>query len=135
MNINRFKTLPGIVAGLPSEGLHIITATFAPFQTMRCCEQIKVNLGYMNQKVTLVGLTNGVILGTLGYTHCCIKDVAVIRSILNITIVSLANYGETVKAMFLAIHNNDRLLVFGMKFKLWVIFSNLFYPTFNLNEK
>ena len=135
MNINRFKTLPGILAGLPSEGLHNITATLAPFQTMRCCEQIKVNLGYMNQKVTLVGLTNGVILVTLGYTHCCIKDVAVIRSILNITIVSLANYGETVKAMFLAIHNNDRLLVFGMKFKLWVIFSNLFYHTFNLNEK
>lgn len=135
MNINRFKTLPGIVAGLPSEGLHIITATFAPFQTMRCCEQIKVNLVYMNQKVTLVGLTNGVILGTLGYTHCCIEDVAVIRSIPNIIIVSPADCGETVKAVFAAIHNNDRLLVFGMKFKLWIIFSNLFYPTFNLNEK
>ena len=34
----------GVAAGLASEGYNVITTTFAPFQTMRCCEQIKVNL-------------------------------------------------------------------------------------------
>jgi transketolase len=105
------QNMIGIAAGLSSEGLHIITATFAPFQTMRCCEQIKVNLGYMNQKVTLVGLASGVILGTLGYTHCCIEDVAVIRSIPNITIVSPADCGESVKATLAAIHHNESVYI------------------------
>ena len=36
----------GVAAGLSSEGNTVITTTFAPFQTMRCCEQIKVNLIY-----------------------------------------------------------------------------------------
>ena len=40
----------GVATGLASENFKVVTTTFAPFQTMRCCEQIKVNLGYMNQK-------------------------------------------------------------------------------------
>ena len=40
----------GVSAGLASENFKVITTTFAPFQTMRCCEQIKVNLGYMEEK-------------------------------------------------------------------------------------
>ena len=45
------QNLIGIAAGLASEGKLVVTATFAPFQTMRCCEQIRVNLGYMGHKV------------------------------------------------------------------------------------
>ena len=33
----------GVAAGLASEGYNVVTTTFAPFQTIRCCEQIKVN--------------------------------------------------------------------------------------------
>ena len=44
------QNLIGVAAGLASEGYNVITTTFAPFQTIRCCEQIKVNLGYMKQK-------------------------------------------------------------------------------------
>ena len=45
------QNLIGVATGLASEGYKVFTTTFAPFQTMRCCEQIKVNLGYMEQKV------------------------------------------------------------------------------------
>ena len=41
----------------------LVTTTFAPFQTMRCCEQIKVNLGYMKQKICMVGIASGIIIG------------------------------------------------------------------------
>ena len=37
------QNLIGIAAGLSSEGIEVFTATFGPFQTMRCCEQIKIN--------------------------------------------------------------------------------------------
>ena len=50
---------------------------------MRCCEQIKVNLD-IKKKINMVGLASGLVLGNLGYTHCCIEDISVIRSIPNI---------------------------------------------------
>lgn len=93
------QNLIGIATGLSSEGFNVITTTFAPFQTMRCCEQIKVNLGYMNQKICMVGLASGLVLGNLGYTHCCIEDIGVLRSIPNITIISPADCAEFAKAL------------------------------------
>ena len=51
-------------------------------------EQIKINLGYMKNKVILVGLASGISLGNLGFTHCCIEDISLIRSIPNISIIS-----------------------------------------------
>ena len=101
------QNMMGIAAGLASEGFQVFTTTFAPFQTMRCCEQIKVNLGYMRQKVCFVGLASGVVLGTLGYTHCCIEDVGIIRSIPGITVVSPADCTETVKATLAAVHHEE----------------------------
>src|SRR5210317_324839 len=41
------QNMLGVAAGLASENYNVITTSFAPFQTMRCCEQIKVNGGYM----------------------------------------------------------------------------------------
>ena len=97
----------GVAAGLASENFNVITTTFAPFQTMRCCEQIKVNLGYMGQKICMVGIASGLSLGTLGYTHCCIEDVGILRSIPGITIISPADSLETVKALQAAVKSEN----------------------------
>tara|TARA_Y100000590_G_scaffold468870_1_gene653584 strand:- start:547 stop:1509 length:963 start_codon:yes stop_codon:yes gene_type:complete len=99
------QNMIGIAAGLASEDFNVITTTFAPFQTMRCCEQIKVNLGYMRQRVCMVGIASGLSLGTLGYTHCCIEDVGILRSIPGITIISPADSLETVKALQAAVQS------------------------------
>ena len=93
------QNMIGVATGLARENYKVITTTFAPFQTMRCCEQIKVNLGYMKEKVTMVGLASGLVLGNLGFTHCCVEDVGVLRSIPNITIISPADSLETIKAI------------------------------------
>lgn len=105
------QNMMGIAAGLASEGYNVITSTFAPFQTMRCCEQIKVNLGYMRHKVCMVGLASGVVLGMLGYTHCSIEDVAVMRSIPGITVISPADCVETVKATLAAVNHNESVYI------------------------
>lgn len=101
----------GIAAGLASEGMTVALSTFAPFQTMRCCEQIKVNLGYMKHKVVFTGLASGVVLGTLGYTHCCIEDLAVMRAIPNITVLSPADCGETAKAVEAALNHHESVYI------------------------
>ena len=105
------QNMVGIAAGLASEGLQVFTSTFSPFQTMRCCEQIKVNIGYMNHKVCMVGLASGLVLGMLGYTHCCIEDISIMRSIPGITVVSPADCGETVKAVLAAIEHDKSVYI------------------------
>jgi transketolase len=93
------QNMLGVAAGLSSEGYNVITTTFAPFQTARCCEQIKVNAGYMKQKLCMVGIASGLALGNLGFTHCCIEDIGILRSIPNIQIISPADSFETIKAL------------------------------------
>ena len=97
------QNMIGVAAGLASENFNVITTTFAPFQSIRCCEQIKVNIGYMKQKVCMVGLASGLALGTLGFTHSCIEDVGVLRSIPGLTIISPADSLETIKAIEAAV--------------------------------
>ena len=101
------QNMIGVAAGLASENFNVITTTFAPFQTMRCCEQIKVNIAYMKQKVCMVGIASGLALGTFGYTHCCIEDVGILRSIPGITIISPADSLETVKALRAAVKSEN----------------------------
>ena len=92
----------GVAAGLANEGLNVFVSTFAPFKTMRCLEQIKINLAYMQIPLTFVGLASGVSLGYLGYSHCCIEDLGVLRPLPNINIISPSDTLETVKAVFAA---------------------------------
>ncbi len=99
------QNMIGVAAGLASENFDVITTTFAPFQTMRCCEQIKVNIGYMKQNICMVGLASGLALGPLGYTHCCIEDIGVLRNIPGLTIISPADSLETVKALSKAVES------------------------------
>jgi|694.fasta_scaffold20773_10 transketolase len=85
------QNMIGIAAGLADNGYKVFTTTFAPFQTLRCLDQIKVDLAYSEIGVTMVGLASGLIQGPLGNTHCCIEDIGVLRSIPNIIILSPAD--------------------------------------------
>jgi len=105
------QNMIGIAAGLASEGYNVITSTFAPFHTMRCLEQIRVNLGYMRNKVTIVGLASGLVLGNLGFTHCCIEDIGILRTIPGMKIISPADCGETVKALLAAVNVNEPVYI------------------------
>ena len=105
------QNLIGISAGLASEGFKVISTTFAPFQTLRCCEQIKVNLGYMKNKICMVGLASGLVLGNLGFTHCCIEDIGALRSIPNIAIVSPSDTLELFKVLKEAINYKNSVYI------------------------
>ena len=105
------QNMMSVASGLASEGFDVITTTFSPFQTLRCAEQIKVNLGYMKNKVVMVGLASGLILGNLGFTHCSIEDIGILRSIPNLTIISPADSFETVKATEASIKHDQSVYI------------------------
>ena len=101
------QNMIGIATGISLFGNRVITTTFSPFQTLRCCEQIKNNLGYMNSNVKMVGLASGLVLGTLGFTHASIEDIGALRSIPNMNIISPADCTETVKSIYASLNNDS----------------------------
>jgi transketolase len=102
------QNLIGVATGLAAENFKVITTTFAPFQTLRCCEQIKVNLGYMESKVLLVGLASGLVLGNLGFTHCSIEEIGALRSIPNLKIIVPADSFELKKVLEYFLKSGDQ---------------------------
>lgn len=96
------QNLLGIAGGLSKEGCTVFATTYASFATTRALDQVRVNMGYMQLPLKLIGLTSGLSVGILGATHMSIEDVAVMRAIPNITIISPADCTETVKAVFAA---------------------------------
>ena len=99
------QNMMGIATGLAKEGFRVVTTSFAPFQTMRCLEQIRVNQGYMKIPVVMVGLASGIYHSYLGNTHCCFEDAAILRSIPNIAVVTPADGVSMVKAVEEAIES------------------------------
>ena len=96
------QNMIGIAAGLASEGFHPCATTYATFITMRSCEQIRHFCGYMKEKIIVIGSGAGLSQGFAGNTHYTIEDLAVMRSIPNITILSPADAASAVKLFGLA---------------------------------
>lgn len=96
------QNLIGVAAGMAKEGFNVFCTTYAAFASTRCLDQVKVNMGYMRMPIKLVGLTSGFAVGILGATHICAEDLAVMRALPGITVLSPADGMETVKAIMAA---------------------------------
>lgn len=100
------QNLVGIAAGMASEGFTPICVAQAAFITMRAFEMDRQYLGYMKNKVVLVGLNSGFYLQYFGNTHYCVEDFSIMRSIPNMTILSPADAGEAVMALDAALKHD-----------------------------
>lgn len=105
------QNMLGIAAGLAKTGFKVFAATFANFITMRSCEQVRVNLGYMKLPIKLVGTRAGIINGHLGNSHFCFEDIALMRAIPNLMIVSPADAFEAVKAAEVAAQSDQPMYI------------------------
>ena len=93
------QNMIGIAAGLAKEGHVVFATTFATFATMRSLEQVRVHMGYMGLNVKLVGLASGFAMGMFGNTHYGMEDIAMIRAIPNLVLLSPADCVEVAKAV------------------------------------
>lgn len=96
------QNMVGISAGMAAEGYHPVVTTYATFVTMRSCEQIRHYLGYMQQKVVVVGSGAGLSQGFAGNTHYTIEDISMMRAIPNLQILSPADGASAVKLFHVA---------------------------------
>lgn len=93
------QNMVGVAAGLARSGFDVFASTFAPFASMRASEQVRMNMGYMKEPVKLVALGSGFAMGFLGNSHYGLEDLAVMRAIPGLTIVSPADCAEIYKTL------------------------------------
>ena len=93
------QNMIGIAAGLAKDGTNVFATSFAPFVTMRACEQVRMNMGYMQLNIKTVGLGSGLVMAQLGNSHYGLEDGSVMRAIPGMTVVSPADGAQIVKAV------------------------------------
>jgi len=93
------QNMVGVAAGLARTGFDVFASTFAPFASMRASEQVRMNMGYMEEPVKLVALGSGFAMGFLGNSHYGLEDLAVMRAIPGLTIISPADCAEIYKTI------------------------------------
>ncbi|MCH7955176.1 MAG: transketolase, partial [Candidatus Marinimicrobia bacterium] len=78
----------GMAAGLSMGGFKPVVYSIATFITARCFEQIKVDVCYNGNPVIIVGVGAGYSYAGNGATHHSFEDMAILRSLPEISIVS-----------------------------------------------
>jgi transketolase len=80
-----------LAAGLALAGKKPFAYAIAPFITLRCLEQIRVEAAIMHIPITLVGVGAGFSYIESGPTHHLVEDLAIMRAMPNINIRSITD--------------------------------------------
>ncbi|MFZ5831525.1 MAG: transketolase family protein [Planctomycetota bacterium] len=94
------QNMMGIAAGLATTGKLPFVSTFAIFAGLRASEQVRTSIAYPKLNVKIVPTNAGVEICGDGVTHQAIEDLAVMRAIPNMTVVSPSDPVVTRKAVF-----------------------------------
>jgi len=81
----------GAAGGLALRGKIPLINTFASFALMRACEQVRLDLCYHKANAKIFGTFAGLQAGFSGPTHHSIEDVAIARSLPNMTVIAPAD--------------------------------------------
>jgi transketolase len=76
----------GVATGFALSGYKVFVYAQAAFITMRCFEQVRLDVCYNNLNVKLIGTAAGFSLPQLGVSHFSLEDVALMRTLPNITV-------------------------------------------------
>lgn len=105
------QNMIGICAGLANEGFRPMAICQATFISMRAFEMDRQLLGYMNSNVVLLGLHAGFFLQFMGNTHYATEDIAIMRTIPGMTILSPADAGEAVMCAKAALEHDGPVYI------------------------
>jgi transketolase len=89
----------GMAAGLAKSGLIPFVSTMAVFTSLRAAEQIRTDICYQNLDVKIIATHAGISFGQAGTTHHCTEDLAIMRSMANMTVIAPADGIETANAV------------------------------------
>ena len=97
------QNMIGIAAGIASEsGSNVFACTYAEFIITRTVEMIRQNLSYHQFNVKLIGNSAGFAMETLAVSHWATEDIALVRALPNIIILSASDCLAAIKLVIAA---------------------------------
>lgn len=100
------QNMMAAAAGVADTGLIPVVSTFAAFGCMRAHEQFRTAVAYAGRNVKLCCSHHGLDVGPDGATAQMLEDLATMRAIPDVTVISPADANEFMKA-FIAILDHD----------------------------
>lgn len=93
------QNMVGIAAGMAMQGVQTYMTTYAPFMSYRCADQVRHLMGNLNLNMKAIGSAAGFSAGLSGSSLLAVSDIALMRSIPNMVVLSPADCGEAIKMM------------------------------------
>jgi transketolase len=92
------QNMTGVAAGMALEGRNVFTYSLGSFPTVRCLEQVRNDVCYHNANVKIVSVGGGMSYGPVGASHHATEDLAIMRSLPNMVVISPGDLWETAEA-------------------------------------
>lgn len=89
----------GVAAGLALTGKTVFIYSIMPFVTMRCYEQIRIDVCYHNLNVKIVGVGGGISYASQGATHHATEDIAIMRALPGMKVICPSDPFEAKEAV------------------------------------
>lgn len=119
--------LVGTAAGLASCGKVAFASTFAMFAAGRAFDQIRNTVCYPKLNVKIAPTHAGISVGEDGGSHQSVEDIALMRSIPGMVVLSPADATETKKMVFAAAEYNGPVYIRMGRLDTEVLFDELTY--------
>ena len=124
--------MTGVAAGMALCGLRPVTYTITAFNTVRCLEQIRLDVCYQNLPVIIVGVGGGLSYASLNATHQALEDIAFLRILPNMTVVCPGDAWEVRAAIHAALKTDGPVYIRMAKKNEPLIHSDL--PDFTIGK-
>jgi transketolase len=115
------QNMVGVAAGLAKGGFRPVVYGLSAFVPIRVLEQIKLDVCYERLPVIFIGDGAGVVYSSLGSSHQSTEDVAALRALPHISILSPADGLEMAACMGLALRHDGPVYIRMGKADLGVV--------------
>ena len=100
-----------VAAGIAATGKTVFASSFAMFAAGRAFEQIRNSVGYPHLNVKICATHAGISVGEDGATHQCLEDIALMRTIPGMVVISPADDVEAKAAIKAALDYNGPMYI------------------------
>ncbi len=121
----------GIAAGLSTLGKIPFCNTFTCFASRRVYDQITISVAYANRNVKIVGTSPGITAGPNGGTHMCFQDLAIMRVMPNMVVISPSDAYELREVIKWTVNYEGPVYMQLIRSKRPPIFDSNYKFTFN----
>lgn len=92
------QNMSGLAAGLAIDGHTVFTYSIGNFPSLRCLEQIRNDICYHSANVKVVCVGGGMSYGPVGMSHHATEDLAILRSLPGMLVLSPCDLWEAAEA-------------------------------------